>query len=139
MRGTLPDRIRSARRRKGWSQSELGARLGVTASAVGHWERPAGHAPCLSRVMQLAGTLGVGIEWLISGRADGGVHARLEGVPHTEVPDQQFVLEALATLSPDARRLVLGMMRAICTSMTEQACGSREQAAGAMARYLGFG
>lgn len=142
MRETLPDRIRSARRRRGWSQAQLGAVLGVTASAVGHWERPAGHAPCLSRVTQLSDALGVGVEWLLRGRtgeAGHGAQAVSASRRENDISDQEFVIDALGAMNPEARRLALGMMRVICVSMAEQSCGSHREAAGAMARCFGFG
>ncbi|MBJ6984501.1 helix-turn-helix transcriptional regulator [Luteimonas sp. MC1750] len=139
MRERLQDRIRLSRRRKGWSQAQLGVRLGVTASAVGHWERPAGHVPCLSRLLQLSELFDVELGWLVSGgeQLDGNrVRERLGPAPAC---DEQFVLDALGTLPPDARRMVLGMLRAVCATMVERPQCSRHQANGALARYLGLG
>lgn len=63
----LSDRIRAARHRKGWKQSDLAAMLEVDRSAVGHWERGDGNAPCLARLFALAGLTGVCVEWLATG------------------------------------------------------------------------
>lgn len=64
----LSDRIRLARRLKGWSQSKLAEKLGVTTSTVGHWERPLGHAPATSKLGELATLLDIRVEWLMTGR-----------------------------------------------------------------------
>lgn len=42
---TLPERIAHHRKRLGLSQRQLAERVGVDASAVGHWERPGGTSP----------------------------------------------------------------------------------------------
>lgn len=63
----LSDRIRHARSRRGLSQAELAGRLGVHRSAVGHWERGAAITPSFARLVALAKTLEVGVEWLASG------------------------------------------------------------------------
>lgn len=60
----LSNRIRTARNRKGWTQAQLAAMLGVDRSAVGHWERGEGHSPSPERLFALAGLTGVCIEWL---------------------------------------------------------------------------
>lgn len=67
---TLSDRIRQARRAKGWSQSGLAEYLGVTTSAVGHWERPCGNQPSAERLFAIAKHLSVNIEWLVLGLGD---------------------------------------------------------------------
>lgn len=139
MRERLQDRIRLSRRRKGWSQAQLGVRVGVTASAVGHWERPAGHAPCLSRLLQLSELFDVELGWLVNG--DGQVDARRvrERRGPDAACDEQFVLDALGALPPEARRMVLGMLRAVCATMLERPQCSSQQANGVLARYLGVG
>lgn len=63
----LSDRIRAARRHRGWNQSELAAVLKVDRSAVGHWERGDGSKPSTARLIALAGLTGVCVEWLATG------------------------------------------------------------------------
>jgi transcriptional regulator with XRE-family HTH domain len=73
----LSDHSRAARRFKNWSQAELARQLGVTASAVGHWERREASAPSLARLVELAVLTQVAFEWLASGRGPmqaGGAH-----------------------------------------------------------------
>lgn len=64
------DRIRRARRLEGWSQARLAGNLGVTTSAVGHWERPGGHLPSTENLIEVAGYLSISLEWLAAGRGE---------------------------------------------------------------------
>ncbi len=64
----VADRIRRARRIKGWSQSRLAESLGVTPGAVGHWERPDGNQPSSEHLIEIAKQLSVNHEWLAIGR-----------------------------------------------------------------------
>lgn len=65
---TIADRIRRARRVKRWSQSELATALGVSTSAVGHWERPRGPLPSTEHLISIAQRLSVSLEWLATGK-----------------------------------------------------------------------
>lgn len=60
----LSDRIRAARRLKGWSQADLAQRLHVSTSAVGHWECKKASVPLTARLVDLAALLEVNFEWL---------------------------------------------------------------------------
>lgn len=99
---SLRDRIRECRRRKGWSQAQLAARIGVTASAVGHWERPRGTAPAVERLQDLAGVLGVGFEWLATGRGERALDCADGGEAGVGVDDVQM-MALLRCLSPQAK------------------------------------
>ncbi|MBS3744375.1 MAG: helix-turn-helix transcriptional regulator [Wenzhouxiangellaceae bacterium] len=79
------DRIRRARRLEGWSQARLAGNLGVTTSAVGHWERPGGHLPSTENLIEVAAYLSISLEWLAAGRG--------------EMRPAQFGERALGTLS----------------------------------------
>lgn len=64
---TLGSRIRSARKRKGLSQAELGARCGgVSYQAVSQWERGVDR-PDINRIDCIARELDVTADWLLGG------------------------------------------------------------------------
>lgn len=56
----LGRRIRAARERKGWTQQELGAAVGVGLRTVGNWER--GASVPRNRLGKLVEVLGPGID-----------------------------------------------------------------------------
>jgi len=87
----LSDRIRRARRISGLSQSELADGLGVTTSAVGHWERPGGPYPSTQHLIRISTCLSVRLEWLATGRG----HIQLDGQSHErdEVSGPLFCIE----------------------------------------------
>jgi len=61
---SLATRIKLAREQLGLSQRALGARLGISAGAVGQWET--GKAkPSISRLETLSETLAVSLDWLL--------------------------------------------------------------------------
>lgn len=65
----LSEKIYNCRRKAGWSQEELAARLGVSRQAVSKWET--GDAePEVSKLRLLSQVFGVSIDWLLS--EDGG-------------------------------------------------------------------
>ncbi len=64
---SLGGRIRYARQRIGWSQAKLAERLGVTTSAVGHWERANGHQPSTENLIEISRHLSIRLEWLAVG------------------------------------------------------------------------
>jgi len=102
----LSDRIRAARRHRGWNQSELAAVLKVDRSTVGHWERGDGSSPLPARLFALAGIAGVCVEWLATGagpmvRADESSATMLPGV------DETRLLRAYRLLSGRAKAVLL--------------------------------
>ena len=65
----LSEKIYNCRRKAGWSQEELAARLGVSRQAVSKWET--GDAePEVSKLRLLSQVFDVSIDWLLS--EDGG-------------------------------------------------------------------
>lgn len=64
----LTTRIRQARRRVAYSQTDLAERVGVNRSAVAQWERPGGSTPTSSNLSKIAVTTSVQYEWLATGR-----------------------------------------------------------------------
>ena len=66
--GQLKDRIRLARSRAGLSKAELARRVGVSLSAVVHWEHPDRGGPSAVNLAAFAQCTGVAFEWLATGR-----------------------------------------------------------------------
>lgn len=64
----LTTRIRQARRRLSYSQTDLAERVGVNRSAVAQWERPGGSTPTSSNLSKIAVITSVHYEWLATGR-----------------------------------------------------------------------
>jgi transcriptional regulator with XRE-family HTH domain len=61
-------RIRTAREEQGWTQDQLAAAVGVSRSAVAQWET--GRAgQVTTNLTRVATALGVGVEYLMHGRA----------------------------------------------------------------------
>ena len=60
----LADKIIDERKKAGWSQEELAAKLGVSRQAVSKWEG-AQATPDLQRIVQMAGLFGVTTDYLL--------------------------------------------------------------------------
>ncbi len=60
----LSDKLIALRRREGWSQEELAARLGVSRQSVSKWEG-AQSVPDISRIVQLSQLFGVSCDYLL--------------------------------------------------------------------------
>ena len=63
---TLADRLRAARRHRGWTQTELAERVGVTQSQVSQWENS--RFPGRDYLAAIAETLNVSLDHLLLGR-----------------------------------------------------------------------
>lgn len=63
----LGSRIAALRTEKGWSQAELARRLHISASTVGMYEQGRREPP-LNVLINMAGMLGVSIEFLLTGK-----------------------------------------------------------------------
>ncbi len=73
MSSNFPDRLKAAREKKGFTQSQLAERSGLQPSAVSHFE--AGRrAPSFDNLKKLADALGVAIDYLL-GRIDDPIGA----------------------------------------------------------------
>lgn len=55
----LPQFLKKAREKKGWSQAQLAEKLGVSAGTVGSWESGSGHGMRVERMRQVAAILDV--------------------------------------------------------------------------------
>lgn len=76
----LTTRIRQARRRLAYSQTELAGHVGVNRSAVAQWERPGGSTPTSSNLSKIAVITSVHYEWLATGRGQMCVAPRDDAV-----------------------------------------------------------
>ncbi len=67
---TLPELLKKAREKKGWSQAELADRLGVSPGTVGGWESDKnGHGMRVERMHEVATLLGVAVDKLFQAAA----------------------------------------------------------------------
>lgn len=64
----MTTRIRQARRRVSYSQSDLAEHVGVNRSAVAQWERHGGSTPTSANLSKIAVITSVHYEWLATGR-----------------------------------------------------------------------
>ena len=62
----LGERICMLRRGRGWSQSELAARLGISPSAVGMYEQGR-REPSLAGAVELSRVFGISVDCLLTG------------------------------------------------------------------------
>jgi len=76
-KATLGDRIAELRKAKGWSQSDLAAKIGVSYTQMSRYEIK-GVQPPANTINKLADTLGTSIDFLISGDRDEKVKASLK-------------------------------------------------------------
>ena len=66
---TLGERIKEARRAKGWSQGMLAREIGSTTAAVSRWEVN-NRVPYATHIYAIASATGVNYRWLNSGEGD---------------------------------------------------------------------
>lgn len=89
--------------RRGYGRdSDLGELMGVSYKAAGNWLRGLSF-PSMTNVLRLAVWGGVCVEWLLTGR--GPKHP-----PESQPAEITAALEAMASMSPDARAVLLSML-----------------------------
>ena len=112
----LSTRIRTARTRAGMSQGALAEALGVSRSAVGHWESAKGRvSPSRERLSELALATGVSYEWLATGR--GTPLAPIDGIPAADAefvddPIERRLLQAFRSGSDQFKQAILVVLEA---------------------------
>lgn len=112
---SLGDRIRVSRRAKRWSQARLADNLGVSASAVGHWERPSGHKPSSENLIEIAKHLSVSVEWLAIGCGEmrpNGSSGSAPGVISLS-EEEETLLKRYQNLPSPSRALLVQFMEAL--------------------------
>ncbi len=97
-------RVRQLREERGWTQSELAARAGLTASAVSQIES-AKRSPNAETLQKLADGLEVSVDALMGRKSDEMLLAGDQ--------DARVLLRGLQDLSPDDRRAVRAMVDAL--------------------------
>ena len=97
------ERIRELRQRAGLSQQELGKHLGVSAVAVGKWERGQTQPdiPSLTRMADLFGTT-------LDDLCDRSVPPSVQGMPNIEVMTRAF-----RQLTPEEQEKYIAVGRAL--------------------------
>jgi transcriptional regulator with XRE-family HTH domain len=109
----LADRIRKARRFARLTQSQAAQQVDVHRGTYGHWERGNGHQPTSTNLLKLAVVLGVGYEWLATGRGPACLAPTEEEVPalrlncFVQCDEEERLLLALRSLPTRKRSAVL--------------------------------
>lgn len=107
----VSERIKNTRKRLGYSQDVLGAKVGVSRVAVSQWERDE-TTPSGRYLNDLAAALGVSVEWLITGKGD------------ANNPGPAFVVNVEPAVIPQGRRVPIlsyvqaGQWREMCEQAT---------------------
>ena len=86
-------RVRKARLRAGYTQTELAARLGVSRSSVTNWESVDRGQPATQRLQRIALVTGVSFEWLATGRGRMLPAQDLDDIPAADMEWVDDVLE----------------------------------------------
>lgn len=96
----LGDEIRRRREEKGWTQKQLGEKVGVTYGAVQQWERNK-TAPKRARLAKVCKVLGIPTELAYGVTTTaGGLAARIERLPEEDRAYLQRIIDALAGNEP---------------------------------------
>lgn len=108
MHSQLSDRIRAARLQRGLSQAELAVLVGVSASAVAHWERAAA-TPSMKIIGVLVSVLRAPPMWLLFGCEEhrAAEDAALAVPPAALNHDETRLLAAYRRLGDESRRALL--------------------------------
>jgi transcriptional regulator with XRE-family HTH domain len=104
-------RLKEARQRRGFTQSELSRRSGVHEKAIAKYERGVG-LPAADTLVKLAQTLGVSTDYLLF------AYAKPDGVPVVKDPvlyEKYFVLEEL---NEDDRKSILNVLDSLIARQT---------------------
>mgnify|MGYP001585774291 CR=1 FL=1 len=113
----MKERIKRARGERGWSQAELARRMSVTQPSVAEWESGR-KAPNMKNLMSLAKLLGVGLEWLSTGRGEmrsPPAYSVDEAAATYEwmLPEERRLLNTFARLQPHQREALLGFLESL--------------------------
>lgn len=113
----MKERIKRARQERGWSQVELARRMTVTQPSVAEWESGR-KAPSMKNLVRLAELLGVGFEWLSTGRGEMRPPPALfvsETASAYEwmLPEERQLLNTFARLQPRQREALLGFLESL--------------------------
>lgn len=87
----------------------------MTASAVGHWERPSGHQPSSENLIQVAKQLSVNLEWLATGCGEMRGHRSSGSEPSviSLSDEEEALIKRYQGLSSPSRALLAQFMEAL--------------------------
>ncbi len=103
---TIGERVRSLRKKRGWSQTELGGRVGVSKSAISYIESDTTHFPRPETLFGLARVFGVDPGWLITGK------------PFYETSESEIapLVDLLRNMTPKQRQLASYLLSMVPTT-----------------------
>ena len=113
----MKQRIKQSRLERGWSQAELARRMSVTQPSVAEWESGR-KAPNMKNLVHLSKLLGVGFEWLSTGRGEmrpPPAYSVAEAAATYEwmLPEERRLLNIFAHLQPRQREALLGLLESL--------------------------
>lgn len=115
---SIGERIRQARKDRGYTQAELAAAVGITRGACGQWER--GYTtPSVDHLVRIAVTLTIRFEWLATGRGDREYDPSVRDLPPVPygssiqpriTPEQRRLMAAFSRLSSRGQRRLIAFL-----------------------------
>ena len=112
----MPERIRRARRKAGFSQSALAELIKVQRSAVSNWESTNDVQPALQNLISIAKICAVSFEWLGTGRSkmsleDESPHIQAAEAELVDLRDERDLLAMYRNLPQKKRQLMFDVLR----------------------------
>lgn len=104
----LAENIRSIRKKKGWSQKELGEMIGSHLSHINRIEKGK-YNPSLDVLKKIADSLEVSLDYLVSDKAEEFKEVKIEDKNMAER------IKLLNTLEPEDRKAVIRVIDAMLT------------------------
>jgi len=100
---TLGQRIKRLRQEEGWSQAQLGHKLGVHQKQVSGYERGI-HVPSSELLIRIANAFGVSLDYLVSGGK--------EDSPRIDIADKELIrhMEAVDKLPAKDKEAVKAVL-----------------------------
>lgn len=104
---TIGQRLKYARQKMGYKQTELAEKIGLTQSAISNIECDSSRQPSAPTLLKLAPTLEVSADWLMDGKGD------VRGMPPLASEVEGELIEAFRALTPEAKGILLSVARAM--------------------------
>ena len=106
----IGQRIKTAREKIGWSQRELGEKIGKDRKTITNYETGVTDPPA-SVLNLIARTLGVSSRWLLNGEEEEASLAAEPGAGYGHSPMEKELLLLFSRLSEKKKRALLEMLR----------------------------